>query len=280
MTMDILRLAAFPVDGRGGNPAGVVLDARELTDARMQEIAREVGYSETVFVVGQSNDRLHVKYFAPDQEIDFCGHATIAASVALGSQLGSGSFVFDTNAGPVDVHVTTTDDGIVAQLTSPAGHLEPRDDDLIDELLTIFGWTHADLDAEFTPRIAFAGNKHPVIVLNSVETLQAMDYDFDALAALSRVQRWPTVQLVAREAASTWQSRNPFAFGGVYEDPATGSAAAAFGVYLREVHKAAVGDTLVIRQGVAMGQPCLLTVTIGEHGCTVSGGAIPINSND
>ena len=118
MSIDILRLAAFSTKGRGGNPAGVVLDARDLSHARMQEIAAEVGYSETVFIVDDSTDHMRVKYFSPEQEIDFCGHATIAAGVALGNHHGPGSFVFETNAGPVAVDVTHSPDGMRAQLSA------------------------------------------------------------------------------------------------------------------------------------------------------------------
>lgn len=277
MSIDILRLAAFSTKGRGGNPAGVVLDARGLSRARMQEIAAEVGYSETVFIVDDSTDHLRVKYFSPEQEIDFCGHATIAAGVALGNHHGPGSFVFETNAGPVAVDVTHSPDGMRAQLTSPPGHVSPLAEHLLDQLLEIFGWSRTDLDPELAPLVAYAGNNHPILVLNSTETLQALDYDFSGLAELSRQQRWPTVQLVARESPTVWQSRNPFAFGGVYEDPATGSAAAAFGVYLRERGAISVGGEFTIRQGVAMGQPCELTVTVGPEKCMVSGGAIPID---
>jgi len=73
----VLRYAAFTSDPAGGNPAGVVLDARGLDDQAMQAIAAEVGYSETAFVVDGS-----VRYFSPKAEVPFCGHATIASAVA------------------------------------------------------------------------------------------------------------------------------------------------------------------------------------------------------
>ena len=94
---------------------------------------------------------------------------------------------------------------------------------------------------------------------------------------MCRENRWPTIQLVAEESPDVWHSRNPFAFGGVYEDPATGSAALAFGVYLREFGKVQPGDRFAIKQGFEMGQPCLLNVFVGPDFCSVSGTAIKID---
>src|SRR5689334_16378571 len=78
------RYAAFTVAGRGGNPAGVVLDAAAFSDADMQRIAAEVNYSETAFLTvsefGADGRRHHrIRYFSPQAEVAFCGHATIAA---------------------------------------------------------------------------------------------------------------------------------------------------------------------------------------------------------
>lgn len=77
---DVLRYAAFTDSGRGGNPAGVVLDARSLSDSDMLAIAAEVGYSETAFVLPVVDSAaFRVRYFSPRAEVAFCGHATVAA---------------------------------------------------------------------------------------------------------------------------------------------------------------------------------------------------------
>ncbi len=277
MSFEVLRLSAFPFEGRGGNPAGVVLDAQELDDSTMQELAAQVGYSETVFITSQDGRRLRVRYFSPEMEVDFCGHATIAAGVALGQQSGPGTYVFTTNTGEVEVRVTQEDRGIEAELTSRTSFVEELSDELLHALLGILGWSKSALSQNHVPMIANAGNSHPVLVLNSIETLEDLDYDFEALKVLCRENKWPTVQLVAQESATIWRSRNPFAFGGVYEDPATGSAALAFGVYLRDTNKATSGDRFAIKQGFEMGQPCILKVAVEENSCSVSGSAIQIS---
>src|SRR5438128_492501 len=83
----VLRYAAFTDTTQGGNPAGIVLDAGGLTAEQMLAMAAQVGYSETAFLTARraaSAEREYdVRYFSPEVEVSFCGHATIAAGVAL-----------------------------------------------------------------------------------------------------------------------------------------------------------------------------------------------------
>ena len=276
MTYKVQHLTAFPFEGRGGNPAGVVLDASVLTEAAMQRIASDVGFSETVFLTEQNGSRFRVRYFAPEMEVDFCGHATIAAGVALGNAIGGGVFTFETNTGDLDVNVFAVEAGFEAELTSHQGRIEELNNLLLGQLLEILGLESSALSKNHIPQIANAGNSHPVIVFESPDSLKSLDYNFEALKEISRAQKWPTIQLIAQKSEYVWRSRNPFAFGGVYEDPATGSAAAAFGVYLRETGAISPGESLTIEQGFEMGQPCLLKVTVGLQDCKVSGTAIAV----
>ena len=80
--MEVLRYTAFSQDPTGGNPAGVVLDASGADSDAMQAVAAEVGYSETAFLFPLVDDEFVVRYFSPEAEVSFCGHATIATAVA------------------------------------------------------------------------------------------------------------------------------------------------------------------------------------------------------
>ena len=107
MSTEVLRYAAFTTsDGRGGNPAGVVLDAGGLDDAAMQRIAADLGYSETAFLFPRDHEPnvYDVRFFAPEQEVPFCGHATIASGVALVERHPAEELVFHTPAGLVTVN--------------------------------------------------------------------------------------------------------------------------------------------------------------------------------
>ncbi|WP_433292176.1 PhzF family phenazine biosynthesis protein [Actinoplanes sp. CA-030573] len=268
---EILRYAAFSDDPKGGNPAGVVLDATGLSDERMLAIAAEVGYSETAFITGRDEGGLRVRYFSPLAEVPFCGHATVATAVAL----GPGDHVFRTNAGEVPVSV---DDAGRATLTS----VDPAVDDLDEAgraaLLAALRWDAADLDESLPVKVAYAGARHPVLAASSRRRLAALDYDFEALKTLMESRGWTTIQLVFRAGEDTFDVRDPFPVGGVYEDPATGAAAAAFGGYLRALGIVGGDAVLHLRQGDDLGRPSRITVTLvpGEAGVRVSGQAVPI----
>src|SRR4051812_14188760 len=101
--MEILRYSAFTDDPAGGNPAGVVLDARGLDEAGMQHIAAEVGYSETAFLLPRGERTASVRYFSPLAEVPFCGHATIATAVAFAERFGAGPIRLDAPVGLIAV---------------------------------------------------------------------------------------------------------------------------------------------------------------------------------
>jgi PhzF family phenazine biosynthesis protein len=272
----IRRYAAFTDTPEGGNPAGVVLDATGLQDADMLKIAADLGFSETAFVIARDTaDEYDVRYFSPAAEVPFCGHATIATGVALADRDGTGTLVFHTPAGAVPVATTNGGGGITATLTSVVPHTVDVPEALLDAVLDTLGWTRAQLDAALPPRIGFAGARHLILAAATRERLAALDYDFEALKALMLEHDLTTVDLVFREDETTFQARNPFPVGGVVEDPATGAAAAAFGHYLRELGAVTPPATVTVHQGVDMGRPSRLTVTIGaEPEIRVSGRAV------
>src|SRR4051794_36575467 len=104
--MSLQRYTAFSTHPTGGNPAGVMILERFPSDAEMQAMAVEAGYSETVFAVSDHGGAFTVRYFSPAAEIDFCGHATVALAVALGEASDQASLVFATRVGTVPVSVT------------------------------------------------------------------------------------------------------------------------------------------------------------------------------
>jgi PhzF family phenazine biosynthesis protein len=281
VNVEILRYSAFTQTPAGGNPAGIVLDATGLDELRMQAIATEVGYSETAFLTPAGNDarEFHVRYFAPSIEIPFCGHATIATGVALAERLGEGVFLLHTNVGDVPVDVERDADGLLkATLTSVEPKLDELDPGDLAELLDALRWSHDDLDPELLPKVAFGGARHPVLAAASRARLADLDYDFAALRELMLRRGWTTIHLVWRESPTVFQVRDPFAAGGVVEDPATGGAAVAFGHYLREMKLIEPPVTLTLHQGVDMGRPSLLIVDVDDvdQHIRVGGHAVPI----
>lgn len=281
MTSRPLRYAAFTRDGEGGNPAGVVLDARGLDDDEMQRVAADLGYSEAAFLVGRPDEPnvYDVRYFAPLQEVPFCGHATIAAAIALAEREPADEMIFHTPAGLVTLNTEHTDKGLVAELTSIAPYVEDPPARLVDAVLAALGWDATDLDRGYPAKLANAGAQHLILVTRTRQRLAELTYDFDRLAALMQEHGLITVALFWRESRRHYHARNAFAGSGVVEDPATGAAAAAFGGYLRDLGKIRRTASFLISQGSDMGRPSEIEVSVirGEPGVRVRGTASPIS---
>lgn len=283
---EVLRLTAFSTDPAGGNPAGVVPDAAGLDEAEMRRIAAEVGYSETAFVTARAADgTLTVRYFSPESEVPFCGHATIATGVALAEREGAEALVLDTAGGRIGLSMRRDADGVLATLVSAPPRVDEVTAGDVDEVLGALGWPADALDPSLPARWAFAGARHLVLGVATRERLGALDYDFDRLRALLEARDAVTLALVHRRDGGsgdglTFDVRNPFPTGGVVEDPATGAAAAAFGGYLRLLGIVSPPVRLTLHQGEDMGRPSLLLVDVpaGDGGIAVSGHAVAIGA--
>lgn len=277
---EVLRYTAFSQDPDGGNPAGVVLDATGADDARMQRVAAEVGYSETAFLVPGEPGSARVRYFSPRAEVPFCGHATIAASVAHAARHGPGRLVLATSSGAVTVTSVLDPEGaLAATLVSVPPRSRAMSEPDRTALIAALGWARDDLDPRLSPRVTYAGAWHPVLAAASRERLADLRYDPDSLASLMATRGWTTVNLVWRQDDTTFRSRNPFPPGGVYEDPATGAAAAAFGGYLRELGLVRLPAAVLIHQGAELGRPSVITVGIpaaSGTGVAITGHAVPV----
>jgi predicted PhzF superfamily epimerase YddE/YHI9 len=238
---EVLRYAAFSAAPGGGNPAGIVLGAAGLSESDMLRIAAEVGYPETAFLLGRAGAdgerRYRIRYWSPAAEVPFCGHATVATAVVLAEREGPGPMVFD-----------------------------------------LFSLHADDLDLAYPPRESFAGNWHPMLVVRDAEIFHQFRFAPEPVAELMRAQGWTgTITVLHATAADEFLARNIFPVGRITEDPATGSAAAATGAYLREIGRVPVSRTVRIHQGAHVGRPSLLTVAIPDAGgIAVSGGATPI----
>jgi PhzF family phenazine biosynthesis protein len=277
MPDSLYRLSAFTIDPQGGNPAGVWFGDALPDPAEMQRIAAEVGFSETAFVAPTTGLNRTVRYFSPEIEVPFCGHATIATGVMLGQLCGAGTYSLTTQVGDIPVAVEQREGQWQATLTSVAPDSRPVALGLVDEVLGSLGWAVADLDLSIPPALAYAGAWHLVLAVNSAARLAELNYEFDGLKAIMEREEWLTLQLVWREESHLFHSRNPFPIGGVIEDPATGSAAAALGGYLRSANLITTPTTIVIRQGESMGRPSRIEVDIPiEGGIRVTGQAVQI----
>lgn len=277
MSGNLFRLSAFTTRPDGGNPAGVWIGKTLPDPETMRRIAFEVGFSETAFLAPTQGFHRTVRYYSPEAEVSFCGHATVAAGVLLGETDGDGTYRLETAVGEVPVTVRVQQGRREASLTSVAPKHMPVPDRLLDETLSILGWRRDDLDGSIPPARAYAGAWHLVLAAAHEDRLKTLNYDFEALKALMLRDGLTTLQLVWREGPDLFHARDPFPVGGVVEDPATGAAAAALGGYLRGAGLVTPPAAIRIRQGEAMGRPSLLAVDIPESGgIVVTGAAVRI----
>jgi PhzF family phenazine biosynthesis protein len=260
--MDVHKIAAFSDGDAGGNPAGVVITEVMPAAPEMQQIAAEVGFSETAFAAPK-DDGWRVRYFSPESEVPFCGHATIALGAALAQRAGDGVFALQLNDAKITVEGRSRDGVVEAALQSPPTRSTAAPRRLISAALELFGYREADLDPRLPAAIIHGGADHLLLALRSRELLAAMQYDLDAGRTLMRQEGLVTIILVWSETPQRFHTRNAFASGGVYEDPATGAATAALAGYLRDLgwpH----GGAIDVVQGEDMGSRSRLHALIPE----------------
>lgn len=261
--MHILRIAAFSDGDTGGNPAGVVFCETMPAIAKMRQTAAEVGYSETAFAVPNETG-WRVRYFSPESEVPFCGHATIALGAALAIEHGNNVFDLELNHASITVEGRRNGKALGAALQSPQTVSRAAGREIVDTALSLFGYDAHALDPRIPPALAEAGAPHLILALNSRRRLADMAYDLRAGRTFMKAAGLVTINLVYAEASQRFHARNPFASGGVYEDPATGAAAAALAGYLRDLgwpH----GGKLSIVQGEDMGRRSVLRADFADE---------------
>jgi PhzF family phenazine biosynthesis protein len=263
--MQILSYRAFTTtesQPNSGNPAGVVIDADGLEATEMLRIAADLGFSETAFLSEITPAAVRVRYFTPLDEIAFCGHATIASGVALARRGAASTVHFRTNAGDVPVDVSPG----AATLTAVDSSVESLPKALLRELLAALRLDADDVDVSLPGAFVRGGNPHPIVFVRA-GVLDRLDHDDAAVLTLQNREGWDgTVPVVYRAAVDHFVSRNPFPRGGIREDPATGSAAASLGYYLRAGEQLPIPSTFTIEQGAETGHPSLITVNVPAVG--------------
>ncbi len=261
MTNNIQKIAAFSDGLIGGNPAGVVLCEQHPDSSRMQAIAKEVGFSETAFVAPQADGLWRVRYFSPESEVPFCGHATIALGAALAQREGEGDYQLQLNAGQISVSAKRAGELMACALQSPPTRSQAAPEALVQAACALFGYSPEQLDPRLPAALIHAGADHLLLALRSRADLAAMQYDLAAGREFMQQHGLVTIVLAYAETSQLFHTRNPFASGGVYEDPATGASSAALAGYLRDIawpH----GGAIDLIQGEDMGMRSRLRAEI------------------
>ncbi len=283
-----------------GNPLAVVLDADGLADARMQAIAREFNLSETVFVFAPNNsaNAAAVRIFTPGRELPFAGHPTIGTAALLAhvrsaelSTAQTVSLVLEEKVGDISCRVRGGDGGALAaefDLPKPPERLD-ADPPPVAEIATGLGLATADIGFDgHRPSLFSAGAPYLFVPVGSLAAVRRASPGPFAWAQ----KNGPGAFLYTRECertGSAFRARMFAANWGVVEDPATGSAAAAFAGVAFAFDRPGDGkQRLVIEQGFEMGRPSLIAlafevdkgalsaVSVGGSAVIISSGALAL----
>jgi trans-2,3-dihydro-3-hydroxyanthranilate isomerase len=239
-----------------GNQLAVFTDAREIPEELLQPLARELGFSETVYVYPPGGDgHVAIRIFTPTTELPLAGHPVLGSAFVLGAPLQLGEIRIETGAGVVPVTLEREGARIVfGRMSQPVPTWEPFDRG--DELQELLG-----VRSELPVELYHLGPTHVYLALSTPDAVAALAPDFGALAKLTNVG----VNCFAGSGRS-WKTRMFAPGAGVNEDPATGSAAGPLAIHLARHGRTEFGQEIEISQGEEIGRPSTLYATAWGSG--------------
>jgi trans-2,3-dihydro-3-hydroxyanthranilate isomerase len=233
-----------------GNQLAVFTDARGLEEGEMQRLAREMNFSETVFVLPpEAGGHARMRIFTPTAEVPFAGHPTLGCAFVLAGPLQVEEIRLETGSGVVAVGLEREADRIVfGRMQQPLPTWHPYDDEA--ELLAGLGVERSELPVELYDN----GMHHVYVALGSEDAVAGLRPDLSALVDA------PAVLGINCFAGSgtRWKTRMFSPGGGFAEDPATGSAAGPLALHLARYGRIGFGEEIEISQGAEVGRPSTL----------------------
>jgi trans-2,3-dihydro-3-hydroxyanthranilate isomerase len=251
-----------------GNQLAVFTDARGIAEDRLQPLAREINFSETVFVYPAADDgHARIRIFTPADELPFAGHPILGTAFVLAGPLQLEELRLETGAGIVPVRLERDGSSVVfGRMQQPVPSWEPFDRG--EKLLAILGAMATDLPIELYRQ----GPGHVFVELGSADEVAALRPDFGALARFM-----PEGAACFAPDGDRWKLRVFVPGAGIDEDPATGSAAGPLALHLARHGRIGFGDEIEIRQGVEIGRPSTLyAVARSPEEIEVGGSAVVV----
>jgi trans-2,3-dihydro-3-hydroxyanthranilate isomerase len=279
MKRRFVTLDVFTNRPLAGNPLAVVLDAGGLELAVMQAVAGEFNLSETVFVLPPENagHRARLRIFTPKRELPFAGHPTVGTAVLLAcldGGAGARAMVLEENIGPVACRAAPAAGQGEASFILPALPQDigapPPDADLAQAL----GLAAADIGfGAFQPCCWSAGVPYTFVPMTSLDAVGRAAPAASFAAAFGGRAAYVFSGEIS-ERGHDYHARMFAPHLGIAEDPATGSAAAAFAGVLARCAGLKDGEhSIAIEQGYEMGRPSVMRL-----GLTLQGGALSAGS--
>jgi trans-2,3-dihydro-3-hydroxyanthranilate isomerase len=230
-----------------GNQLAVFTDGREVAHETMQTLAREMNFSETVFVLPpEAGGHARIRIFTPVTELPFAGHPVLGSAFVLAGPLQLGEIRLETGSGIVPVEIEREGARIVfGRMQQPIPEWEPFAQ--ADELQEVLG-----VRSQLPVELYHLGPTHVFLELGSEEEVASLTPDFGALA------RFEAGINCFAGSGTHWKTRMFAPSDGVSEDPATGSAAGPLAIHLARHGRIGFGDEIEISQGAELKRPSKL----------------------
>ncbi|TCJ01864.1 PhzF family phenazine biosynthesis protein [Cytobacillus praedii] len=263
MKVKVFTVNSFAKTLEGGNPAGVVLDADSLSDESMKSIAGEIGFSETAFVMKSESAHFKVRFFTPEEEVDLCGHATIATFYVLLSKgfIKPGVFLQETKAGILSVEVKV-DSSIMMEQNSPSFYEIVNKKEIADSL----NITEYEMIDELPVQIVSTGLRDILVPVKNIKILNAIKPNFEEVSRISSKYNTVGYHVFTLESlfGSNAYCRNFAPLYGICEESATGTSNGALACYLSKYGKInkRQDHQFVMEQGYLMKRPSEIKVEL------------------
>ncbi len=251
--MKVYHYDAFASKPNKGNPAGVVLNADDLNEHKMQSIAKKLGFSETAFILKSNVADICIRYFTPGHEMDLCGHGTVASVVALYENNNNIIKTIETKAGILEIDVTKKESGKIFVTMQQVNAQFIEYEGNVSELAKVIGLSVKDIDTSMPIIYGSTGIWTLLLPIKKIQSFKKMKPDNksfqNVLTQNNHASIHPFCLETYRHNSSMHGRHFSSSFSGTIEDITTGTASGVMGAYYMKYLSDKDELSLIVEQG-------------------------------
>ncbi|PHR72427.1 MAG: isomerase [Arcobacter sp.] len=267
--MKVYQYDAFAMQANMGNPAGIVLQANNLSDEAMQKIAHLLGFNETAFILHSSVADIKIRYFTPGHEMNLCGHGTVASLIALNHQSGRSDIkTIETKAGIIEARINKSS----TLVTVIMKQLPAKFDFFIGDeskLAAVLGLDENDIEKKWPIVYGSTGIWTLLVPIKKLSTFKKMSPQTknfpQVLKQLSHCSIHPFCLETIHQKAQMHARHFSSPYSGTIEDPVTGTASGVMGAYYLKYIKDTDYISILVEQGQEMGKDGCIAVIANKN---------------
>lgn len=289
-SIKVYHYDAFSKKPNKGNPAGVVLNGDDLTETEMQDVAFKVGFNETAFPIASDRADLRIRYFSPKQEMELCGHATMATIYALktnGWLENKTELTIETNAGVLPIRITKNEQKEIHITMKQALPQFKKFEGSRYDLAKAIGIEEVDFDDELPITYGSTGAWTLLIPIKSLDIFNKMEPNNKVFSSILNEIPNASVHPFCLESyyeeADMHGRHFSSTFSGTIEDPVTGTASGVMGAYFAKYIKKEcdMPINLIVEQGQEMNKDGHMIVNVAENNeIEITGNAVYVKEID